>query len=143
MTDYIIQILMAGIASLGFAILYNVRGKRLIVPFSGGILTWGLYILLSFLNDKVLQCLIVTIFLSVYTEIAARTFKTPTTTFLVPNIIILIPGGSLYFTIISIIQEKWTDFIIYGRETLFIAAAIAGGIMVVSSVVKIIYNIKR
>ena len=142
MTAYFIQIITAGISSLGFALLYNVRGKRLIIPFIGGIAGQTLYIALMFLNNETLQSFIGTIFLSIYTEIAARIVKTPTTTFLVPNIIIFIPGGLLYFTISSAIREDWLNFIIYGKETLFTAASIAAGIMIVSSIVKIVYKLK-
>ena len=143
MTGYVIQTLMAGIASVGFALLYNVQGKRLIIPFVGGITGWTLYLMLMFLNNEILQCFIVTMFLSLYTETAARIVKTPTATFLVPNIIILIPGGSLYFTISSVIQGKWFNFISKGKETIFIAGAIAAGIMIVSSILKIVYIIKE
>lgn len=143
MIEYFIQILTAGIASFGFAILYNVKGKRLIVPFVGGILSWTLYLILMFLNNEVLQCLFTTMFLALYTEIVARVVKTPTTTFLVPNIIILIPGGSLYYAISYAIRSDWLNFILKGKETIFIAAAIAAGIMIVSSSIKIIYKIKK
>ena len=143
MIEYFIQILTAGIASFGFAILYNVKGKRLIVPFVGGILSWTLYLILMFLNNEVLQCLFTTMFLELYTEIVARVVKTPTTTFLVPNIIILIPGGSLYYAISYAIRSDWLNFILKGKETIFIAAAIAAGIMIVSSSIKIIYKIKK
>lgn len=143
MIEYFIQILTAGIASFGFAILYNVKGKRLIIPFVGGILSWTLYLILMFLNNEVLQCLFTTMFLALYTEIVARVVKTPTTTFLVPNIIILIPGGSLYYAISYAIRSDWLNFILKGKETIFIAAAIAAGIMIVSSSIKIIYKIKK
>lgn len=139
MIEYFIQILTAGIASFGFAVLYNVKWKRLIIPFVGGILSWTLYLILMFLNNEVLQCLFTTMFLALYTEIVARIVKTPTTTFLVPNIIILIPGGSLYYAI----RSDWLNFILKGKETIFIAAAIAAGIMIVSSSIKIIYKIKK
>lgn len=140
---YIIQILTAGIASLGFAVLYNVRGKRLAVPLIGGILGWTLYLMLMFLNNEILQSLIVSMFLSAYTEIAARLIKTPTTTFLLANMIILIPGGKLYYTISSAIKGDWLNFALYGKETIFMAIAISAGIMVVSSVTKIILSNKK
>lgn len=140
---YIIQILTAGIASLGFAVLYNVRGKSLAVPFIGGILGWTLYLMLMFLNNEILQSLIVSMFLSAYTEIAARLIKTPTTTFLLANMIILIPGGKLYYTISSAIKGDWLNFALYGKETIFMAIAISAGIMVVSSVTKIILSNKK
>lgn len=140
---YIIQILTAGIASLGFAVLYNVSGKRLAVPLIGGILGWTLYLMLMFLNNEILQSLIVSMFLSAYTEIAARLIKTPTTTFLLANMIILIPGGKLYYTISSAIKGDWLNFALYGKETIFMAIAISAGIMVVSSVTKIILSNKK
>lgn len=142
MTGYLIQIFTAGVSSLGFALSYNVKGKRLIVPFIGGIVSCVLYLSLIFLKNEVLQRFLVTVFLSLYTEIAARIIKTPTTTFLVPNIIILIPGGSLYFTISSAIKGDWLNFILYGKETISIAIAVASGIMIVSSIIKIIYRNK-
>ena len=46
MINMIIQVLAAGFASLGFAILYNVKGHKIWVSFFGGILTWGLYLIL-------------------------------------------------------------------------------------------------
>lgn len=143
MIFYLIKIFTAGISSLGFAMLYNVKGKRLLVPFMGGITGYILYILLTFLNSSVLQCFITAMFLSAYTEIAARIIKTPTTTFLVPNIIILIPGRYLYFTTSSAIKGEWLNFILYAKETIFIASSIAAGIIIVSSITKIIYKLKE
>ena len=143
MTHNLVQIFTAGISSLGFAMLYNVKGKRLLIPFIGGIAGWSLYILLMFLNNAVLQCFIATMFLSAYTELAARIIKTPTTTFLVPNIIILIPGGYPYFTTSSAIKGEWLNFILYGKETIFMASSIAAGIMIISSMTKIIYKLKE
>lgn len=142
MITYLIKIFTAGIASLGFALLYNVKGKRLLVPFAGGIIGQILYLSLTFINNEDLQAFTVTIFLALYTEIAARIIKTPTTTFLVPNIIILIPGGSLYFTMSSAIKGEWFNFVLYGKETIFLASSIAAGIMIVSSIIKIIYKVK-
>lgn len=140
----IVQIITAGIASLGFAMLYNVRGKRLVVTILGGILSWSLYLLLnSFIGNMAMQYFFVTVFLTTYTEIAARIVKTPTTTFLVSAIIILMPGGSLFNTMSCAIQGNWNDFFIYGVDTVTISVAIALGIMFVSSVVKIIYTLGK
>ncbi len=143
MIEYLIQILCAGISSFGFAALYNTHGKRLVIPFIGGIAGWSLYLALNFLNSTTIQTFICVLFLSVYTEIAARIVKTPTTTFLVPNVIILMPGGSLYFTISSAIKGEWVSFASYGKSTIYVAFSIAAGIMIISSVTKIIYRLNN
>ena len=44
MTEFI-QILTATVGSLGFGILFNVRGKRLIAVAAGGGAAWALYLL--------------------------------------------------------------------------------------------------
>lgn len=41
MINMIIQVLAAGFASLGFAILYNVKGHKIWVSFFGGIFNLG------------------------------------------------------------------------------------------------------
>lgn len=135
MINVIIQILAAGFASLGFAVLYNVKGHKIWVSFVGGILTWALYLALyAVFHQDVICYFLVTSFTTLYVELAARIFKTPTTTFLVAAIIIIIPGGGLYRTVAALIEQKWKDFILEGFNTLSIAIAIAAGIMVVSSI---------
>ena len=39
----IIQIITGFIGSLGFAVLFNIRGKRLIAAAFGGFLSWTLF----------------------------------------------------------------------------------------------------
>lgn len=135
MINMIIQVLAAGFASLGFAILYNVKGHKIWVSFFGGILTWGLYLILyKIFHQDVICYFLVTSFITFYVELAARIFKTPTTTFLVAAIIIIIPGGGLYRTIAALMEQRWQNFIDAGFNTLSIALAIAAGIMVVSSI---------
>ena len=135
MINMIIQVLAAGFASLGFAILYNVKGHKIWVSFFGGILTWGLYLILyKIFHQDVICYFLVTSFITFYVELAARIFKTPATTFLVAAIIIIIPGGGLYRTIAALMEQRWQNFIDAGFNTLSIALAIAAGIMVVSSI---------
>ena len=105
MINMIIQVLAAGFASLGFRLyLYNVKGSQKYgYLFFGGILTWGLYLILyKIFHQDVICYFLVTSFITFYVELAARIFKTPTTTFLVAAIIIIIPGGGLYRTIAAL-----------------------------------------
>ena len=78
MINMIIQVLAAGFASLGFAILYNVKGHKIWVSFFGGILTWGLYLILyKIFHQDVICYFLVTSFITFYVELAARIFKNP------------------------------------------------------------------
>jgi len=80
----ILQIITAFIGSLGFALLYNIRGKKLIIAAIGGLISWGLFIVFGwFIADEAIRYFIVALLLSLYAEIMARILKTPTTTFII------------------------------------------------------------
>ena len=44
MTQAYMAVLAAFFGSLGFALLYNMRGKRILVPAVGGAFFWGFYL---------------------------------------------------------------------------------------------------
>ena len=43
-----VQILAAAVGSLGFGVLFNLRGKKLLATAFGGALAWGAFLLFSF-----------------------------------------------------------------------------------------------
>ena len=77
-------------------------------------------------------------FVTVYAEIFARIKKTPTTSFLVSGIIPLVPGGALYNTMKYALNSDWLSFGETAIYTVQLAMAIAAGIMVVSSLIRVI-----
>ncbi len=140
----IIEILAGFVGSLGFALLFNIRGKKLLVASLGGIISWALFLLLHrFIENEALCYLIVSISLSVYAEIMARIMKSPTTTFITVSLIPLIPGGSLYYTMAYAFEGNVESFVTKGIATLMLASALALGIIIVSAVVKLISALKQ
>jgi uncharacterized membrane protein YjjB (DUF3815 family) len=139
-----IQIIAAFIGAFAFALLFNIRGKKLIVAAVGGIVSWALFLVLRrFIENEALCYLIVSISLSVYSEIMARVLKTPTTTFITVSLIPLIPGGSLYYTMASAFEGNMESFVGKGIATLMLAAALALGIIIVSAATKLISALKQ
>ena len=74
--------------------------------------------------------------MTVYAEVFARVIKTPTTTFLVPSLIPLIPGGALYYTMNYALNEQWASFGAKALYTLELAAALALGIIAVTTLTR-------
>lgn len=142
-TTEIIQILTGFIGSIGFAVLFNIRGKKLVLAALGGFLSWALFIILyKFISNEPVCYFIVSALISVYAEILARILKTPTTTFIITSLIPLIPGGSLYYTMASAFGGSANEFIVKGIYTLQLAAALALGIIVISAVTQFITKIR-
>ncbi len=137
MKEAIIQIISGTLGTIGFGILFNIRGKKLAFASLGGLLSWTVYLLLClFINNEPLVYLLVSITTSVYAEVLAVNLKTPTTTFLIISLIPLIPGGSLYYTMAYALDGNLDSFISKAVSTLALAAALSVGIIIVLSVFK-------
>ena len=141
-TSEIIQIITATVGVMCFSLLGNTRGKKLLFTAIGGFLSWALFILLGrLIASETMRYFIVSILLSAYSEIMARVLKTPTTTFIIPSLIPLIPGSSLYYTMASAFSGNLDTFLEKALQTLELAAALAIGIILVSAFTGIILKL--
>ena len=144
MIDAITQILAGFVGSIGFGVLFNVRGKKLLMASLGGLVSWGLFLILSvFINNEPLNYFIVALLMSVYAEFMARKLKSPTTCFITISLIPLIPGGSLYYTMAYAFQSDIEKFAGKGIYTLSLAAALALGVIVATTITNALNNKKR
>jgi len=139
MTDYVIQTLMGAIGAVGFAILFNVRGKKLGLLFLGGALDWTIYLLLTCNGHSIFTGMFfATVTAAVLSEILARVLKVPVLMPLVPMLIPLIPGGSLYHTMSAFVRGENQAFLHYAKQTVTEAGAIALGIIAVAAITHIL-----
>lgn len=140
----IIQVLSGTVGTLGFAVLFNIRDRRLVFATVGGFLSWALHILFNYMTgSEIFSYLIVSFLITLYAEVMARALKTPTTTFIIPSLIPMIPGASLYYTMrygFSGDAELFTGKAVY---TLGLASAIALGVILASAAAKIFVKIRR
>lgn len=134
-----LQVFTGFVGVIGFSILFNIRGKRLIATAVGGFLSWALFVVLSHvIPNEAFNYFLVALLISVYAEIMARVMKTPTTTFITASLVPLIPGGSLYYTMAYAFESNMEAFLEKAIYTLQLAAALALGIIVASTAVKLI-----
>lgn len=137
----LIQIAAGLIGSLCFGILFNMRGKRLIAAAVGGLLSWGLFVVLShFILNEPINYFIVAAVVSLYSEIMARILKTPAAPIVTTSLIPLIPGGSLYYTMSSAFESDFAMFLEKAVSTLKLACALALGIIVVTAISQFLFR---
>lgn len=137
----LIQISTGLIGSLCFGMLFNMRGKRLIAAAVGGLLSWGLFVVLShFILNEPINYFIVAAVVSLYSEIMARILKTPAAPIVTTSLIPLIPGGSLYYTMSSAFESNFTMFLEKAVSTLKLACALALGIIVVTAISQFLFK---
>ena len=137
-----IQILAAMIGTLAFAVLFNIRGIKLLTVALGGGFGWALLLLLSrAIASEALCYFIVALTISLYAEVMARALKSPATVFIAPCLIPMVPGASLYYTMSHALNNNFEGFLERGLLTVKIAAALAIGIIVSTVVMRFVLNL--
>ncbi len=130
-------------ASLGFGIIFNIRGKKLYFAALGGSIGWLIYSLSLLVVPSIYALTLSAIGFSVYSEIMARILKSPITLFVICALIPLVPGGGMYYTMLYILQDNLTMAIETGIQAISDAGSLVMGILIVSSIMKIINNKKE
>lgn len=134
----------AALGSFGFGYLFHVKGYKILISaliggVGGLVYTWAL--LEGHANAISLFYASVTI--SLLSEICARYLKCPVTTFLICALIPLVPGGTMYYTMLEIVQENNDLAIMKAIDTCAQACSIAFGFILVSSIVRTYTHIKQ
>lgn len=126
-------IISGAIGTLGFCLFFRIRRDKLIYGCIGGLLTSLFFCICSDLGLSVLmRNLIPTIVGTLYAEVIARIVKAPATVFLIPAVIPLTPGGTLYYTMSAIVEGDMVKAQQQGEITLIVALGIAVGIVFIS-----------
>ena len=86
----------------------------------------------NYIDGYFVPYLIASIFVGIYAEIMARVNKAPATIFLTAAAVPLIPGGSLYYTMLGIVEKDSAAFSENGIAALTIALAISLGFVIVA-----------
>lgn len=143
-TDLIIQLIAATLGSFGYALIYGLKKQYYLTASLGGFLSWGIFLAVGTCYDSIFaSCLAASVFAAVYSEIAARIKKAPTTLFFITSVIPLIPGRTLYYTCSNAVMHNWDSAKQYANTTLQYAVAIAAGACIIWSIALTVGNIKK
>lgn len=142
MKDIIIQLVTALLGSLGFALLFQLRKGLLMAASIGGLVNWGVYLLVDrFVDGFFLPCFVAAAVAVIYCEVAARVLKAPVTLFLVPSVVPSVPGSALFYTMSGIVRQDWAAAKSFGLKTAEFALGIAAGICLAVVVFSIVNSI--
>ncbi len=138
--------LFAAMATCGFSIFFNAP-KKLLLPSSvvGGV-GWIIYLVMSVhFDNPLVYAFTAAIFIAVSSEIFARLLKQPAIVIIIPGILPLVPGISLYNTVLYTIQKKYELAASTGTRAMIISIGISLGILVVASLSRMfnIYKLKK
>lgn len=132
------------LSTIGFSILFSIPKDSIVKSGVVGAFGWVVYmIFLKIYSSAVVGTFFGALTVGILGEIMARHYKKPATIFTIPGIIPLVPGAGMYYTMFALIEKRFGDAASIGTETIFIAAAIATGITISSTLSKSIKRVKH
>ena len=144
MIDFLLDVIIAGVSTFGFAILFRVDFKYIGWGVIAGSLSWAVYLLSGELIPNTFFCALMSaVFATMFSELLAYICKTPTTVFLMQALIPMVPGGSLYYTMSNLIMKDYAAAAIKGIATMEVILCVSGGVVAASLVVYAIRYIRR
>jgi uncharacterized membrane protein YjjB (DUF3815 family) len=128
-------VILSFLASFGFGIVFQIHKDDLILAGIGGAITRIFYIIfMCFIPYRIVYAALSAFVAAFYAEALATKRKVPSTLFLYPAIIPLIPGDLLYYTMGGAILGDKEMLKNYGENCLLALLGISIGFVVCSSV---------
>ena len=134
-----VHTVFAFISCLGFGILFNVQKRTLLLAAANGAIGWTILLVLdipqvSYIFANLLSAIVV----GLLAELFAVIQKTPATGFIVIGVIPLVPGFRVYRSMLFFVRGEIDKGIAEGVHSCFMAVAIAVGIILATSITRIV-----
>jgi len=141
LSDLLFPCFCAVMACVAFCLILNRRGVLMLVSSLGGGVGWAVCLLCAFTGSDVVQYFAGAMAVALYAEVMARVFKAPATGFLVVGILPFVPGGGIYYTMEYCLSGDTQLFLSTGIHTFGVAGAVAVGLLLASSLVRLFLTI--
>ncbi|MFC4767563.1 threonine/serine exporter family protein [Effusibacillus consociatus] len=132
-----IRLLMGFLATVAFAVIYNVP-KRALLP--AGLVGAGALLIRDGAEalhmSPVAGVFAGAFFVSVASEVLARMQKLPGTVFIVSGILMLVPGMSALNTMRAFVAEDYITGIANATQTFLMAGGVAAGLVLAGALVR-------
>ena len=139
--SYYLPCFYAFFACIGFSLLFNIHGVGILICAGGGGLGWLIYLLTApLVHSDIIQAFFAALAISALSEIMARLRKCPVTSYLLVALFPLVPGGGIYYTMEHAMAGETGLFLESLLHTLGMAGALAVGVLMVSSLARLITN---
>jgi uncharacterized membrane protein YjjB (DUF3815 family) len=138
MRELVSDVLLAGVATLGFAVLFNAPRRVLwLCAVAGGLALLTREGLLLLNASQNLATLAGGLVLGIVAELGARRYRVPALVFAVTGFIPLVPGALSYQTVLALLDGDYLLGLTNGLRTSLLAGALAIGIVTATALFRL------
>ncbi|MBR5441673.1 MAG: threonine/serine exporter family protein [Clostridia bacterium] len=136
------KIISGIVATFGFAMLFKLKPKHWAYASLDGAIACVFYFVFTgmFPDNAFIPNLVASFACAFGAEVFARICKAPSTVFLLPGCIVLVPGGSLYYSMSNLLNSNYREAAQYLLTTAEVGAAIGGGIIIASLLKYVVFR---
>lgn len=133
----IIDALLSGLTAVAFGLLYQVAGTTLLVSGAIGTLSWALAeVIKTIPGSGLLGDFVGALVVGALAEVAARIKHEPALVFVVPSIIVFVPGELVYESMVAFLKNHFLSGIETGLAALMAAGALSVGLALATAVLR-------
>lgn len=137
--ELLFQALYSFFCVVGFSVIFNLPRKLIVIASINGMIGWILYYGLQNSSASfIVPALIGSICVGFIGETLASIQRHPATLYIIPGIIPFVPGYGIYYTMYHIVNQDFQNALTTGAESLFVAISIACGIVLATSIFRLI-----
>ncbi len=143
MSTVFLKIISGIVATFGFALIFRLKPQHWLYATLDGAVACAFYFICAaiFPENAFVPNLIAAFACAFCAEVFARICKAPSTVFLLPGCIALVPGGSLYYSMSNLLNENYREAAQQLLITAEVGAAIGGGIIIASLVKFVVFGV--
>ncbi len=135
--NYILPCLCAFVACVGFTLIFNIHGLGKLIAGFGGALGWLVYLLAG---STIFAAFLAAAAIGVFAEVMGRVRRCPVTGYLLVALLPLVPGGGIYYAMRYCVAGDTGRFLSTLLHTFGMAAALAVGAMLASSLFRAVFS---
>ncbi len=130
-------VIFAAAASTAFSVIFNVRGKNLLLAALCSAL--GFYTYLSFLGESEFKAMVLaSIVIAFSAELIARISRSPATLFLVAGLLPLVPGGDMFQMFVKLLESDNREALDFFLRAIKSSGALAAGVIIVTALIRFV-----
>ena len=133
---YILPCFCAFWACVGFTLMFNIHGLGKLIAGLGGALGWLVYLLAG---STIFAAFLAAASIGVFAEVMSRVRRCPVTGYVLVALLPLVPGGGIYYAMRHCVAGETSLFLSTLLHTFGMAAALAVGAMLASSIFRAIF----
>ena len=129
--------LLSGLTAVAFGLLYQVSGSTLAIAGGIGTVSWAMASFLKAVpRSGLLSDFVGALIVGGLSEIAARYKHEPAVVFVVPSIIVFVPGDLVYQSMVAFLKNHFQAGLQSGIGALMVAGALSIGLALATAVLR-------